>query len=219
MWFDCAMKRVLIVEDEPMLRTMLEGFLASQGYEVRGAGDAAEANRIAALFQPEVAVLDIHLGSGPSGLDLAIALSHLFPRISIIFLTNVADPRILGHRASQLPKGYAYVIKAKVKSAEDLAAVVEATLIGKVHNGLRDNLESRSEFSDLSDAQISVLRLVASGASNKQIAHERGTTERAVESLIQRAASALDLKPSGESNLRVQVANAYLRALGIATHA
>lgn len=202
-----------------MLRTLLGGFLTERGYDVRLAQGAAEANRVAADFSPDVALLDIHLGSGPSGLDLAIALSHLFPKIGIVFLTNVEDPRIVGHRDSQLPKGYAYLVKSRVSSAEDVTSVVEAVLAGHVGAELRDNLRSASGLSDLSDSQISVLRMVAAGASNKQIALERGTTERAVESLIQRAASALELRPTGGTNLRVQVAITYLRALGISTHA
>lgn len=202
-----------------MLRTLLGRFLSERGYDVRLAKDAADATRVAAEFPPEVALLDVHLGTGPSGLDLSIALSHLFPRIAVVFLTNVADPRVMGHREAQLPKGYQYVLKSRLGSADDLVAIVEAAVKGRSETAVRDNLRSDSPMSELSDSQIQVLRMVAGGASNRQIAMERGTTERAVESLIQRAATALDLRTSSDGNLRVQIAMTYLRALGLATHA
>lgn len=219
MWFDVDVKRVLIVEDEPMLRTLLGGFLTQSGFEVRLAQDAAEANAISSEFKPDAALLDIHLGSGPSGLDLAIAFAHLFPKIAIIFLTNVGDPRLVGHHEAQLPRGYAYLLKSHVHAPEDVVSVVEAALEGRTTFDMRENLLVGANLTELSDSQIQVLRMVAAGASNRQIAQDRGTTERAVESLIQRAAAALNVKQASDSNLRVQVAMAYLRALGIPTHA
>lgn len=209
------MARVLVVEDEPALRSMLAAFLTERGHQVKVAGEAATANQIAAVFKPQAALLDVHLGPGPSGIDLAVALTRLHPGIAIVFLTNVVEPRLMGNGQEMLPQGYAYVLKSRISSATDVATVVQAALDRRVGANMRDDLRAPSGVAELSTAQIDVLRMVAAGASNKRIAAERGTTERAVESLIQRAATTLGVSHSADTNIRVQVANAYLRSLGL----
>jgi DNA-binding response OmpR family regulator len=78
--------RVLVVEDEAFIRLLVAETLTSQGFDVRVASSAVEARGVVAEFDPTVAVLDIELGQGPTGLDLANALRLTAPEIAFVFL-------------------------------------------------------------------------------------------------------------------------------------
>ncbi len=67
----------------------------------------------------------------------------------------------------------------------------------------------------LSDTQLSILKLVARGHSNAEIARRRGVTEKAIEGTITRLASKLGLAKDSASNQRVHIARVYFRALGL----
>jgi DNA-binding response OmpR family regulator len=92
---------VLIVEDEAILAMDLEGIVEDAGHKVAGwAMNAAEARRMISSLDIDVAFVDIHLGDGPSGVDLAeeIRRSSASP---VVFLT--ANPkRIPDHFAGAI---------------------------------------------------------------------------------------------------------------------
>ena len=81
---------LLIVDDEPDVREVLEEYLATQGYNVVGAESAAAA-RAAAAKQPfDLVLLDIHL-PGEDGLSLARHLRERYAKIAIIMIVRVAE--------------------------------------------------------------------------------------------------------------------------------
>ncbi len=83
------MADVLIVDEDPRIRTMLGWYLAVQGHEVRGAGSAAEALDAVAAQEPEVLILDTQL-AGTDGHDL-LSLLHaqcLAPEATVVVLTG-----------------------------------------------------------------------------------------------------------------------------------
>jgi DNA-binding NarL/FixJ family response regulator len=67
----------------------------------------------------------------------------------------------------------------------------------------------------LTPAQFELLRLIAMGYSNDQIAQERGVTLRSVESLVNRLFVALGLSSDARSNARVKAAMLYARVMGV----
>ena len=62
-------ERILIVDDEQVLRTFVADAVKARGYSVEVASSAKEARKIAAEFDPQVALLDVQLGTGPTGFD------------------------------------------------------------------------------------------------------------------------------------------------------
>ena len=70
--------------------------LEADGFQVKSASNAAEARSATKDFGPRVAILDIELGDGPSGIDLAHILRLQFPKIGLIFLTHIPEPRVVG---------------------------------------------------------------------------------------------------------------------------
>ncbi len=215
-----------VVEDDAFTRTMLVATLRSQGVEVViETGVPAEALDQARVRRPRVALLDLHLGAGPTGIELAHALRALDRRIAIVVLTSFDDPRLLSTRLPELPRGTRYVTKREIVSVEVLVrALKDAVDATDPQDEVRPDALPRaaSEASapgvrrvvDLTDSQLETLRLLAEGLSNVTIAARRHVTERSVETTIGRIARSLGLAPDATRNQRVHMARAYLRATG-----
>ena len=84
---------VLLVEDEPLIITIMTECLIEAGYDVIQAADGAEAFRLIADPPDEFCVLvtDIHLSEGPNGLDVAARLRGRFPDLPVIVATGRPD--------------------------------------------------------------------------------------------------------------------------------
>jgi len=207
--------RVLVVEDNDFTRMTLSGALVNAGVDAVGeTGSAAEAIRIARRRAPDAAMLDLDLGSGPSGVDLATELRRMLPSIGLVILSSYEDPRLTGRNVSHLPGDAIYAVKGRTGDAHQLADLLDRAIVaardGEGHVGSPPPARS-----NLTDAQIDVMRLVAAGMSNAQIATARFVSESSVERIIGRIAVELQI-PGGAGNRRVLIAREYLRMTGAA---
>ncbi len=66
-----------MVDDEPLVRSLLTEVVKTLGYEVRAAESAADARKTCQSFDADVAIIDVDLGAGPNGFDLAANLRTL----------------------------------------------------------------------------------------------------------------------------------------------
>jgi len=216
-----------VVEDDPFARTMLVATLRSQGVDVViETAFPAEALALAPLRRPRVALLDLHLGEGPTGIELAHALRSLDPRIAIVLLTSFDDPRLLSTRLPDPPTGSQYLTKREVESVEVLVRALKSAVdalpqwestdraVASSH-AQRTREAGSTRVVDLTDSQLETLQLLARGLSNASIAARRSVTERSVETTIRRIARALGLAPDATRNQRVHMARVYLRAAGV----
>lgn len=206
--------RILVVDDDALIRSLLEQAFIGMGYRVRIAQDAAQARKVATEFDPDVALLDVDLGSGPDGFDLANALKMASPGLAIVFLTNIADPQIMGKTSKGLPPGAAYLLKSHVQNPQHLLEVIDAVTRGRGRHHRHDN-SFEHPLKQLSRSQFEVIKLVAAGKSNEEIALIRATSVRAVRFIIARAFKALGLENSGGTELRVQATLEYLKLAGL----
>lgn len=206
--------RVLVVEDEPLIRGLLKDALEHLGYIVEIAGSARWAKRLATSFDPDVALVDIDLGSGPNGLDLELALRKLNPEIAVVFLTNLPSPTLVGRHNRSIPANAAYLLKNRIAHTHLLDEAIRVASSGR-GSTIRDDRETSSHFSDLSPAQLEVLKLVSRGLSNAQIAEQRGTSERAVRMLVARAFRSVGIDGTRGSS-RVQAAVKFLKSTPVA---
>lgn len=208
-------RSVLIVEDEPFIRGLLADRLENDGFEVSLASSSAEARKIASNKDLDVAVLDIDLGSGPSGLDLGLALNKLHPEMALVFLTHVPEPRMFGVDIKQVPKNAAYLLKERLVDPELLTNAIEAAIRGKVGPEHRDDLKPSHPLINVSKTQLEVLRMIAKGMSNQDIADARGTSLRAVENLVNRAVAAAGIDVKSKTSARVIAVREFIKVAGL----
>ena len=88
---------VLVVDDEPELRTLLGEYFGRHGFEVRTAPEAASARALVAQAAPDLAILDVNM-PGENGLSLARWLRESHPRVGLVMLTTAGEAvdRIVG---------------------------------------------------------------------------------------------------------------------------
>ncbi|MFM5967620.1 MAG: response regulator transcription factor [Micrococcales bacterium] len=208
-------RKIVLVEDDNLTRNILGQHLQNAGFEVVTAANASQAEIICAEFDPDAVVLDVDLGPGPTGFDLADSLRLSSPGIAILFLTHLPDSRFGGRSATSLPEGAAYLNKHQLADGSSLVKALDAVLRGLSSRIPRDDQDPGRPLATLSSSQISVLRMIALGMSNSQIAEERGTSTRAVYGLISRAMSSIGSDDDSEGAGRVLAARTYMLAAGI----
>jgi DNA-binding response OmpR family regulator len=92
--------RVLVVEDDAVIRSALEVALRGEGYSVRAEPDGTDLDHVAAQFRPDLAILDVRLPVGPDGYFMAARLRG-GSDLPLLFLTaaDTVDDRLAGVRA------------------------------------------------------------------------------------------------------------------------
>ncbi len=172
------MTRVLLVDDHAIVRAGVARLLSDSGeFEVVGeCADAREAVRHTRRLKPDVVVLDVNLGS-TSGLDVIAELREIGPRVVMLSMEDdIAAARRAFERGAQ-----GYVLKDA--AADDLADAIRAVLADKmyVHQALAARLVLSEPEDDLSDRERDVLRLIALGYTNQEIAKQLYLSVRTVE--------------------------------------
>jgi DNA-binding NarL/FixJ family response regulator len=208
-------RKVLVVEDDPLLRSLIADGLSGSGFNVEIASNALEAKQAILNFDPDVALLDIELGAGPTGLDVAEYIMQQKPHIAILMLTHLPDPRFAGEDSKSIPKRAAYIRKETITQPGVLVDIVESILRDEVHSGLRHDLDPDRPLGGLTKSQISVLRSIALGFSNQEIAEQRDSTIRAVEHLIRRTLISVGIEGDPTVSTRTAAARAYIEAAGL----
>jgi len=206
-----ALASVLLVEDDVFTRSTLSAALVGANFEVKAqVGKASDAIDAVKRFSIDVAIIDLDLGAGATGIDIAIALREHNPIIGIIILTSYTDPRVMNPHSRVLPKGSKFLTKSNLT---DFAPLVRTILELKALP-LSGKTEKRSEKVDFTANQLIVLQSVAEGLTTKEIASRTGVSEKAVEGTISRLHSMLNLPKDSSSNPRVQLARAYFALSG-----
>ena len=208
-------RRIVIVEDDSLTRGLLAEVLESNGFEVATASTSDDAFRVVRLVDPDGLVLDVDLGPGPTGFDVADALLRTDPHLAILFLTQLPDARFASRDPESLPPGSGYLRKEKLVEHGALATALDAVLRGSLERIPHDDRDPNRPLGGLSKTQISVLRMVSLGWTNEQIAEARGTSHQAVRKVISRALDSIGENEATEGTARVVAARNYMLAAGI----
>lgn len=209
-----AGRRILLVEDEQFTASLIEQSLLAQGFDVRVAPEAATALAEVDRFDPDAALIDIILGDGPSGIDLAHILHREHPWIALLILTKHPDPRTAGSLQDDLPVGCGFLRKERVRDTDHLLQSLESVIAAQTLD-VRHDITPDRPLGQLTKAQVEVLRLMALGYNNDYIARERGVTLSSVERTIIRIFRALDIKTHGELNPRVEAVRQFILASSV----
>ena len=207
--------KLLIVEDDKILLTMMSGALTSEGFNVLAASDAQSAMQYFDKARPDVVILDIDLGAGPSGIDLANKMRQISGRIAIVFCTSFKDMRFIQGDYLKYPLHTVVLKKADVVNMEKFSnAINEAIeLIRESDESKPDNLHEKF-YKDLTALEIELLTLIAGGHSNKQVAAEKGISLKSCENAIARLAKKLEIPAAEQSNQRVLLTRKYMELSG-----
>ncbi|WP_138275980.1 response regulator transcription factor [Rhodoluna limnophila] len=207
--------RIAVIEDDALTRLTLVAALNQQGFEVSfQSGSASDAVRQFDNASVDVALIDLHLGQGPTGVDLARAFRRKRPGVGLVFLTSFDDPRLLSENLPIFPSNAQYLTKKSVTDISILAKAVNEAALGKARKPVR---QPQQGLGALTDGQIEIMRLVAQGLTNSEIAKRRFITEKSVELAVARVARALGLVSSPEQNQRVHIAKVFFKATGGST--
>ncbi|AHX13126.1 LuxR family transcriptional regulator [Dyella jiangningensis] len=161
--------RVLIADDHPIMRDGIAVALeSSPDMEVVGqAADGAEAIVRFRELLPDVALIDLQM-PGVDGLQAIHAISAEFPQARIIVLTSYpGDARV---RRALTQGANAYMLKTATR--EEILTAIRSVMSGRrvVASEVAGEIASHAWSEMLSDRELSVLRLVATGNTNKRIA-------------------------------------------------
>jgi two-component system, NarL family, response regulator LiaR len=192
---------ILIADDHEVVRQGIRAYLAAQpDLEVVGeASSGEEAVRLAGELVPDVALLDLIM-PGMDGIEATRLLKKASPRTQVVVLTSYHEDE---HIFPALRAGAISYLLKDVKMEELVAAIRraaqgEATLhprvasrvIQEIHGARRENI---NPFTELTDRELEVLRLIAKGLSNSEIAEKMVISENTVKGHVSNILSKLHL--------------------------
>ncbi|MEK9737216.1 MAG: response regulator [Candidatus Nanopelagicales bacterium] len=120
------MGQILVVEDDGFTRMLLRSQLRELGHEIIGdVGTSAEAMMLIRSSRPTLVILDLDLGPGPSGVDVAYAVRKFVPSSGILVLSTYVDIRLIGD-FRPLPPGAVFMVKRSLSDVSTLEAAMAA---------------------------------------------------------------------------------------------
>lgn len=190
------MIKVLIADDHIIFRQGLLKLLqpAEDIMVVGEAGDGDEALTLILKERPELAILDISM-PGRSGFEIAEELQNKGVKTKVIFLTMHNDP--LTAKRGVLSSASGYILKDN--AFEDLLYAIRAVAAGGkyisplIQDKILNVSAGRNTKNILTDREVEILRLIASGFTNKQIAEKLFISIKTVETHRTKIMQKLDL--------------------------
>ncbi|NVN53900.1 response regulator transcription factor [Mycolicibacterium hippocampi] len=212
--------RVVIADDDVLLREGLASLLERSGFEVAGqAGDGTALLELVRDRKPDLALVDIRMPPSLSteGLDAAKVIRDEFPEIGIVVLSAHID---VDHAMELLAGGRAigYLLKTRVTDVADFvdtlqrvangASVVDPALVAELVSARKRD----DPLAAVSPREREVLTLMAEGLSNAGIGRRLWVTEGTVEKHVRSILTKLNLPETGDDHRRVRAVIMYLDA-------
>jgi DNA-binding NarL/FixJ family response regulator len=212
--------RVVVADDETLLREGLARLLVDAGFDVVGrAGTADELMRRVELTRPDVAIVDIRMP--PTHTDEGLVAAHEIrtrhPAVGVLVLSHYVESRYAMRLLEDHPEGSGYLLKERVS---DLAVLVDAleriadgecvldpTIVSRLVRKPRDE----SPLGELTARELEVLALIAEGRSNDSICKQLFLSPKTVETHVRHILLKLGIGETSEYHRRVLAVLAYLR--------
>ena len=174
------MIKILIVEDQTMLRDALEHLINDQpDMEVIGStDDAAKTPDLCRELKPDLILMDVVTENDASGITWAGSIRKEFPNIKIVIMTAVPDITFIDEARKVGAHSYIY----KNTKNEHMFYVIRNTMQGLgIYPGPNDNSPFAAQFTD---KEIAVIRLVCQGKSRGEMIQELGVSESMLKPII-----------------------------------
>ena len=213
-------KRIVVADDDVLLREGLTSLLERAGYDVVGqGGSASELLQLVREHKPDLAIVDIRMPPTHSteGLEAAAVIREEAPETAILLLSAHVE---VEHAMNVLAGGErsGYLLKARVTDVDDFLETLERILKGGsvVDPALVQELVAAQRVKDpldvLSPREGEVLALMAEGRSNTGIASQLWVTEGTVEKHVHSILGKLRLPETAEDHRRVLAVLTFLEA-------
>jgi DNA-binding NarL/FixJ family response regulator len=215
--------RVVVADDEALLRQGLVQLLTKAGFEVAGeAGDAAELLRLVEARRPELVLTDIKMppDHGEEGLAAAQEIRRTHPEIGVLVLSHYLESRYAMRLLEEFPQRTGYLLKDRVSDIAVLAeslrriadgeCVVDPTIVAR----LVARRENAGPLAELTEREREVLALMAEGRSNRAIAEQLYLSPKTVEGHVGQIFLKLGIGETPSAHRRVVAVLAFLRATG-----
>jgi serine/threonine-protein kinase len=212
--------RVIVADDEVLLREGLARLLAEAGFEVAGkAGDADELLRLVDRRQPDLVIVDIKMPPTHTdeGLVAARAIGERHAGIGVLVLSHYLEPRYAMRLLEQHPERAGYLLKDRVSDIAVLAdalrriadgeCVIDPTIVARLVSR-----RSAGPLAQLTERERDVLALMAEGHSNDGIGERLFLSPRTVETHIRQIFLKLGLRGTPAYHRRVVAVLTFLRA-------
>ena len=213
--------RVVIADDEVLLRDGLDRLLTEAGFDVVGkAGTARELRREVELARPDVAIIDIKMPPTHTdeGLVAAEEIRASHPDVGVLVLSHYLESHYAMRLLEQHPGGVGYLLKERVSGVGVLAdalarvhegeCVVDPTIVSRLLRRARP----ASPLGQLTEREREVLALMAEGRSNKGICERLFLGPKTVEGHVRNIFTKLGLGESADDHRRVLAVLSYLRS-------
>ncbi|MGH2593673.1 MAG: response regulator [Anaerolineae bacterium] len=207
---------VLIVDDQRLMREGLATLLAlaPDMHIVGQAGDGAEAIRLAKHLRPDVILMDIRM-PGTDGVTATQAIRSSLPETQVIILTTFDDDEYVlaglragacGYLLKDMPsEQLADAVRAAARGDSPLEPAVARKLINLVAGVVPPAKSSSVPLVDpLSEREVEVLRLIAQGYSNKDIAEALVIAEGTAKNHVSNILSKLNARDRAQAVARGQ---------------
>jgi serine/threonine-protein kinase PknK len=212
--------RVVVADDDVLLREGIASLLQGAGYSVVGqVGDPEALTELVRELLPDLAVIDIRMPPSHTweGLDAARAIRVELPQVGILLLSAHAEIET----AIDLVGGgerIGYLLKSRIMRVDDVVDALERIAAGGtvVDPALVQQLVERQRRNDplgaLTPREREVLALMAEGRSNHGIATRLVVTEGAVEKHVRNILAKLELPVGDDGHRRVLAVLTFLEA-------
>jgi DNA-binding NarL/FixJ family response regulator len=217
---ETARIRVVVGEDQPLVREGIVRVLEEAGLEVVGvAGDAEDLVRKAGAHHPDVVIADIQMPPDltDDGLRAAQEIRSRQPDVGVMVLSQFLEDRYALELVGERAQGVGYLLKHRVG---DLALFIDAVRrVARGGSALDPEVVQRmvgrrregGPLDELTPGDLKVLELMAEGRSNQGIADALTVTVAAVERHVTSIFSKLGLQQAPENHRRVLAVLQYLR--------
>jgi DNA-binding NarL/FixJ family response regulator len=215
-----ASRRVVIGEDDVLLREGVARVLAVAGFEVVAqAGDADDLLRKGLAHRPDLLVADINMppGHGDDGLVAALEVRRQRPQTGVLVLSQYYEERYAAELLADGADGVGYLLKERVGRVEEFADAATRVAEGgsavdpEVVARMLGRRRKRSGIAELSARELEVTAAMAEGKSNRGIAEALVISVPAVEKHINRIFGKLGINAVDSEHRRVHAVLTYLR--------
>jgi DNA-binding NarL/FixJ family response regulator len=171
--------KMMLVDDHEVVRMGLRMLLeqVADVQVVAEAGSAAEAIQLCGLHQPDVVIMDIRMPPGGSGIDACRTIVQRWPQVQVIMLTSFANDELIADAIRAGAVGYVLkqvgtdeLVRA-LDAVRQGQAMLDPAVTRRVLAMMRQHVDNQPDpFRDLTDRELDILRLLAEGKSNADIA-------------------------------------------------